>query len=113
MCIGSMLLHTLNYTHAVLQLLDDHQNVIPMPPPAKGTLRLVSFPPEALMPRWSLSPDRRNFLVKLKGQAGQVKIGLVDNPRAPLLRPSAAERHLDSGQVEEAYDIGTTEVARS
>lgn len=107
-----MLLHMLKYTHAVLQLLDDHQNVIPMPPPAKGTLRLVSFPPEALMPKWSLSPDRKNFLVKLRGQAGQVKIGLVDNPRAPLLRPSA-EGHLDSGQAEEAHDIGTTEVARS
>ena len=99
----------------MLQLLDDHQNIVPMPLPAKNTLSLVSFPPEALMPVWKLSPDRKKFIVRLQGQAGHVKIGLVDNPRAPLLHVSSegAGRHSNTDQGEEAHDVGITEVSRS
>ena len=76
----------------MLQLLDDHKNVVPLQPLAKGTLRLVASPPEALLPTWKLSTDRKRFLIKLRGQAGRVKIGLADNERTPLLHapPEAA-----------------------
>ena len=76
----------------MLQLLDDHKNVVSLPPLAKGTLRLVADPAEALLPTWKLSTDRKRFLIKLRGHAGRVKIALADNERTPLLHapPEAA-----------------------
>ncbi|KAL0024570.1 hypothetical protein WJX79_009165 [Trebouxia sp. C0005] len=80
-----------------LTLLDDHKNIVPLPPLAKGTLRLVASPPEAFLPTWKLSTDRKRFLIKLRGQAGRIKIALADNERNPLLHipPEAmGESHL-------------------
>ncbi|KAL0023092.1 hypothetical protein WJX77_000674 [Trebouxia sp. C0004] len=82
-----------------LTLLDEHKNVVPLPPLAKGTLKLVASPPEALEPIWKLTTDRKRFLVKLRGQAGRVKIGLADNDRTPLLHvPAEAARNDAMGE---------------
>ena len=94
----------------MLQLLDDHKNVVPLLPVAKGTLKLVASPPEALLPTWKLSTDRKRFLIKLKGQAGRVKIGLADNERTPLLHlPPEAARNDAMG---EGHALHLTEVSR-
>ncbi len=94
----------------MLQLLDDHKNVVPLPLLAKGTLRLVASPPKALEPTWKLSTDRKRFLVKLTGQAGRVKISLADNERTPLLHvPPEAARDDAMG---ESHPLHPTEVSR-
>ncbi len=89
----------------ILQLLDDHKNVVPLPALAKGTLRLIASPPEALLPTWKLTTDRKRFLVKLRGQAGRVKIGLADNERTPLL-------HVPPKAMGESQSHHLTEVSR-
>ena len=94
----------------MLQLLDDHKNVIPLPPLAKGTLRLVASPPEALLPTWKLSTDRKRFLVKLRGQAGRVKISLADNERTPLLHAPPGAAHDDAMGTSQSHHL--TEMAR-
>ena len=94
----------------MLQLLDDHKNVVPLSPVAKGTLKLVASPPEALLPTWKLSTDRKRFLIKLKGQAGRVKIDLADNERTPLLHlPPEAARN---DAIGEGHALPLTEVSR-
>ena len=105
--IGKVIMHARSNVMCMLQLLDDHKNVVPLPPLAKGTLRLT---PEALLPTWKLSTDRKRFLIKLRGQAGRVKIGLADNERTPLLHAPPGAAHDDAMGTSQSHHL--TEVPR-
>lgn len=94
----------------MLQLLDDQQNVVPMPASVSSTLRLESFPGGALMSGWGLSSDRTKFLVKLKAHTGTATIRLMDNARHPLLH--AAEGGPRDMQSDVVGQASFTEVAR-
>ncbi len=109
--VGKLIMHARSNFMCVLQLLDDHKNAVPLPPLAKGTLRLVASPPEALLlPTWKLSTDRKRFLVKLRGQAGRVKIALGDNERTPLLHAPPEAARDDAMGASQSHHL--TEVSR-
>ena len=91
-----------------LQLLDDEGGVVPIPPSALGTLKLVSDPAQAWVPGpTKLSSDKLGFVGKLKERTGTVVVRLMDSARTPLL-DSPASGSLHAIGAKEAF----AEVAR-